>query len=207
MIRILLIDDHYLFAEGMSTMLRHAEDIQVVGICTTAATVLDTIRATLPDVILLDINLGETSGLTLCRSILYHYPHSRVVTLTMYHESRYQLAMQEAGAKGHLTKSSDHTEVIQVIRRVQAGETYFPVKPDVFDSSETSTPKVTQISADLHYREKQILDGVLVGKTSRQIAEDLNISVKTVEFYRSSLLIKYDVRSTIELINKVRLQL
>lgn len=207
MIRILLIDDHFLFAEGMSMMLRHADDIQVVGICTAANTVLDTIQATHPDVILLDINLGETSGLTLCRSILYHYPQSRVITLTMYHESRYQVAMQEAGAKGHLTKSSDYAEVIQTIRRVQAGENYFPQKTEVPDPVEASGQKVTQISADLHYREKQILDGVLVGKTSRQIAENLNISIKTVEFYRSSLLIKYDVRSTIELINKVRLQL
>lgn len=202
MIHVLLVDDHALFAEGLAALLRQSDTISVLPICTSAGQVMPALEAYTPDVVLLDINLGNMDGVTLCRHILYQYPALHIIAVTMHHEPRFVRDMKEAGAKGYLQKHAEHSEVIEAIQLVHAGGVYFIEQPkkDVPTQSGLFPGSVV----DLNPKEKRILDGVLAGKTSRQIAEALGVSLKTVEFYRNSLFVKFDVKNVVELINKAR---
>lgn len=201
MIRVLLVDDHQLFAEGLATLLRQQADaIATASICTDASQVLASIDTCQPDLILLDINLGGLDGITLCRKILYQHPALKIIAVTMHHELRYIRGMREAGAHGYLRKNTEYSQVIAAILTVYEGGTYF----DEPAERRIKPPVSTNTMPDLNPREKRILDGVITGKTSRQIAEELNISLKTVEFYRSSLFVKFDVKNVVALLNKVR---
>ncbi|MBC8155774.1 MAG: response regulator transcription factor [Bacteroidetes bacterium] len=201
MIRVLLVDDHPLFAEGLATLLRQQADaIATASICTDASQVLASIDADQPDLILLDINLGDLDGITMCRKILYQHPTLKIIAVTMHHELRYIRGMREAGARGYLQKNTEYKQVLAAIRTVYKGGTCFdePVEQRI------KSPVSAHVMPTLNPREKRILDGVITGKTSRQISEELNISLKTVEFYRSSLFVKFDVKNVVALINKAR---
>ena len=201
MIRVLLVDDHQLFAEGLATLLLQQTDtIATVSICTDASQVLTSLASCQPDLVLLDINLGGLDGITICRNILYQHPALKIIAVTMHHELRYIRSMREAGAQGYLQKNTEYSQVLAAIRTVYEGGTYFE------DQSERriAQPPAADIPLSLNPREKRILDGVVSGKTSRQISEELNISLKTVEFYRNSLFVKFDVKNVVALINKAR---
>ena len=202
MIRVLLVDDHQLFAEGLATLLlqQQADAIATASICTDANQVLASIEACQPDLILLDIDLGGLDGITMCRKILFQYPALKIIAVTMHHELRYIRGMREAGAQGYLQKNTEYSQVIAAIRIVYEGGTYFEDKVE----RRIRQPVSADVMPTLNPREKRILDGVVSGKTSRQISEELNISLKTVEFYRSSLFVKFDVKNVVALINKAR---
>ena len=197
MIRILLVDDHLLFAEGLATLLQQANSSTITSSCKDASQILTAVENFKPDIILLDINLGELNGISVCRTLLYHYPSLRIIALSMYHELRYVRGMKEAGAQGYLLKNVEYSQVMEAIETVYAGNTYFN---DLLKAQPTSS----HLTSSLNPKEKRILNGVLGGKTSRKIAEDLGISLKTVEFYRNSLFVKFDVKNVVELINKAR---
>lgn len=201
MIRVLVVDDHHLFAEGLATLIQQSEAIAVAPICTDASQVLTALAEYTPDLVLLDINLGETDGITLCRTMLYHYPSLKVIAVTMHHELRFVRGMREAGAKGYLLKNTGYQQVLEAIQIVQEGGTYFS---DQLEKEAQQQPHSSNILANLNPKEKRILDGVMAGKTSRQIAEGLNASLKTIEFYRNSLFAKFDVKNVVELVNKAR---
>ena len=202
MIYLLLVDDHALFAEGLAALLNQADDISVLPICTSVGQVIPALETYTPNLVLLDINLGDIDGVTLCRHILYQYPALNIIAVTMHHESRYARDMKEAGAKGYLQKNVEHIEVINAIQIVHSGGTYFAKQPKKDIPQQPGFSK--DLTIDLNPKEKRILDGVLAGKTSRQIADALNVSLKTVEFYRNSLFVKFDVKNVVELINKAR---
>lgn len=201
MIRVLVVDDHHLFAEGLATLIQRSEAIAVASICTEAGQVLAALADHTPDLVLLDINLGETDGITLCRTLLYHYPDLNIIAVTMHHELRFIRGMREAGAKGYLLKNTGHQQVLEAIQVVHEGGTYFN---EQLEKEARPQPASSTILANLNPKEKRILDGVMAGKTSRQIAEGLNASLKTVEFYRNSLFVKFDVKNVVELVNKAR---
>ena len=201
MIRVLIVDDHQLFAEGLATLLlQQADTITTASICTDASQVLTSIDTCQPDLILLDIDLGGLDGITMCRKILFQYPALKIIAVTMHHELRYIRGMREAGAQGYLQKNAEYSQVLAAIRTVYEGGTYFEDKSE----RRIRQPVSADVMPTLNPREKRILDGVVSGKTSRQISEELNISLKTVEFYRSSLFVKFDVKNVVALINKAR---
>ena len=201
MIRILLIDDHSLFAEGFAILLQQADGISVTGICTDFREAIHAVETTLPDLVLLDINLGGIDGITLCRNILYQYPALPIIAVTMHHELSYVRNMKDAGAKGYLLKSAGYNQVIEAIRGVYAGDYYFG---DFFEKELKRQALSLRYMPELNPKEKRILDGVIAGKTSRQIAETMEISLKTVEFYRNILFAKFNVKNVVELINITR---
>ena len=118
----------------------------------------------------------------------------------MHHEYRHVAGMQKAGAKGYLFKNSSRNDIIDAIGAVAAGETYF--RGEVATILESNSMVSTTI--DLNPKERKILREVINGSTSRQISVGLGVSIKTVEFYRNSLLVKFNVRNSIELANKAR---
>lgn len=198
MIRIVIIDDHLLVGEGIKALL--PPHIEVVGIFTKPPQQLSSVLELNPDVILLDINLNTISGIDLCKTWLKLSPSLKIIGLSMHHEYRYLAGMQKAGAKGYVLKHANHTQIVEAIEKVMQGDTYFAEEVAAILASGAS-----QASAiDLNPKERKILKEVIEGKTSRQIAECLNVGLKTVEFYRNSLLVKFNVRNSIELVNKAR---
>lgn len=205
MIKVLVVDDHQLFAEGLANLLTDVATISVVGVCTDASLIMEFLDRCMPDIVLLDINLGETDGFTVCRKVLYRHPLLKVIAVTMYHELRYVRGMKEAGALGYLRKNASRDQVYEAVQIVYSGGTYLnePLGRELNRVLAVEVDGPSVISA-LNPKEKRILDGVLLGKTSRQIGEDLGVSLKTVEFYRSSLFVKFDVKNVVELVNKAR---
>ena len=200
-----MVDDHQLFAEGLANLLTDVATISVVGVCTDASLIMEFLDRCMPDIVLLDINLGETDGFTVCRKVLYRHPLLKVIAVTMYHELRYVRGMKEAGALGYLRKNASRDQVYEAVQIVYSGGTYLnePLGRELNRVLAVEVDGPSVISA-LNPKEKRILDGVLLGKTSRQIGEDLGVSLKTVEFYRSSLFVKFDVKNVVELVNKAR---
>jgi len=198
MIRIVVIDDHLLVGEGIRALL--PPHIEVVGVFTTPPQDVSFLLALHPDVILLDINLNITNGLDLCKAWLRLYPSLKIIGLSMHHEYRYLSGMQKAGAKGYLLKNANQAQIIEAIEKVMQGDTYFTEEVAAILASGAAQAS----TIDLNPKERKILQEVIEGKTSRQIAENLNVGIKTVEFYRNSLLVKFNVRNSIELGNKAR---
>lgn len=198
MTKIFIIDDHLLFAEGLAAMLKLAgfEQVSVFTNPTNAEAMLELLQ---PNIVFLDVNLDSENGLILCKKWLKTYPLLKIIALSMYHEYRYVWGMKEAGAKAYLQKNSSLQQIIEAIREVEDGRTYF--RGTIADILKTPTFS-SQI--ELNPKEKKVLKGVIEGKTSRQIAEELSVSIKTVEFYRNGLLIKFDAKNAIELVNKTR---
>lgn len=198
MTKIFVIDDHLLFAEGLSTMLKLAgfEQISVFTNPTTAEAMLELLQ---PNIVFLDVNLDNENGLILCKKWRKAYPLIEIIALSMYHEYRYVWGMKEAGAKAYLLKNSSIQQIIEAIREVEHGRTYF--RGEI-----ASILKIPSVSSqiELNPKEKKVLRGVVEGKTSRQIAEEMSVSIKTVEFYRNGLLIKFNAKNSIELVNKTR---
>jgi two-component system, NarL family, response regulator NreC len=199
MLSIFIIDDHLLFAEGLATMLQQSQ-MRVAGIFTRSEGVEQQIGVHHPDVLLLDINLDKENGVSLCRQWIDLNPSLKIIGLSMHHEYRHVAGMQKAGAKGYLFKNSSRAEIIEAIGLVAAGGTYFrgEAATVLLSNSKVST------AIDLNPKETKILRHVINGYTSRQISEELDVSIKTVEFYRNSLLIKFNVRNSMELANKAR---
>ena len=199
MITIFIIDDHLLFAEGLATMLQQSQ-MRVAGIFTGSEGVEPQMALYKPDVLLLDINLDNENGVSLCRQWIDRTPSLKIIGLSMHHEYRHVAGMQKAGAKGYLFKNSSRNDIIDAIGAVAAGETYF--RGEVATILESNSMVSTTI--DLNPKERKILREVINGSTSRQISVGLGVSIKTVEFYRNSLLVKFNVRNSIELANKAR---
>ncbi len=199
MITIFIIDDHLLFAEGLATMLQQSQ-MRVAGIFTGSEGVEPQMALYKPDVLLLDINLDNENGVSLCNQWIDRNPSLKIIGLSMHHEYRHVAGMQKAGAKGYLFKNSSRNDIIDAIGAVAAGETYF--RGEVATILESNSMVSTTI--DLNPKERKILREVINGSTSRQISVGLGVSIKTVEFYRNSLLVKFNVRNSIELANKAR---
>jgi DNA-binding NarL/FixJ family response regulator len=199
MTKVIIVDDHLLFAEGLATMLQQAR-LEVVALFTTPRGVLECLRSQPVDIILLDVDLEGDNGVTLCKQWLQALPFLKIIGLSMHHEHRYVAGMYKAGAKGYLFKNSGRQEILDMIETVVEGGTYFEGEVATILVSKTLNTE----TVELNPREKKILYSVIEGKTSRQIANELGVSIKTVEFYRNSLLVKFNVKNSIELVNKTR---
>jgi two-component system, NarL family, nitrate/nitrite response regulator NarL len=199
MIKIIVIDDHLMFGEGIASMLNVVQ-IETIHIYTKGYEAEAWLTVQKPDVVLLDVNLQEEDGVVLCQKWLKQWPDLKIIGLSMHHEYRHVSGMYRAGAKGYLLKSSSRNEIVKAIRVVAEGGQYYRGEIETILSSGMQE----QTEVDLNPKEKRILLQVVAGRTSRQIAESLGVSIKTVEFYRNSLLVKFNVKNSIELTNKAR---
>lgn len=199
MSKIIIVDDHLLFAEGLATMLQQSQ-VEVVGLFTNAQGVIQHLRTLPTDIILLDVNLESDNGVDLCKQWLKEVPTVKIIGLSMHHEYRYVAGMYKAGAKGYLFKNTGRREILTALEAVSRGDTYFRGEVAAILASKVISTETIQLNP----KEKKILSAVVEGKTSRHIADELGISIKTVEFYRNSLLIKFEAKNSIELVNKTR---
>lgn len=192
MSRILLIDDHAIVREGLRGVLEQAGH-QVVGEASDPTEALDLLRRVEADLVLLDVHLGGQSGLDLLREMRLRGVRARCLMLTMSAQQRHVAEAMRGGAAGYLLKGVGSATLLQAVAQVAAGRTYIdPEVAEVAVAGLTAAPGGEPLDL-LSPRERQIVEGVVRGRSSASIAEQLHLSPKTVETYRSRVMAKLGI--------------
>ena len=200
MIRVLIADDHSIVREGLSRILALEPDIKVALTVSNAAEAIDAVIKEPVDVVLLDISMPGRSGLEVIPDLHRICPEIKVLMLSMYPEKLMAVRALKAGASGYMTKDADTDEIVSAIRIVNGGRRY--ITPQVAEAmmDELGQPADAEHHSALSNRELQILQLFARGKKAAGIAEDLNISPRTVGTYRTRILDKLRMKTTAELI-------
>ena len=202
MIRILLADDHKLLIDGLRPLLEKQENFEVIGV---AKDGLETVELALqdpPDIILLDISMPRLNGIDAARKILRDMPNTKIIMLSMHADRRYVQESLRIGASGYILKESAAKEVIKAIKNVQKGELFLSrsVHDQVLNEYiERIRDGDNSSYSPLTIREREVLQLLAEGKSTKEAASILNISVKTVESHRKQIMDKLGLRSIAEL--------
>lgn len=186
-IRITLTDDHPLVLAGMKALLQAVEDIEIVGEATDGQTALDIIRQVTPDIAILDISLPGISGLEVARTVAAQLPQVRLLALTVHEDHAYVQPMLQAGARGYLLKRSAADELERAVRAIASGGLYLDpaIAEKALPSSAGAHPSAGTTASELTPRESEVLRFIAQGFSNKEIANQLNISIKTVETYKA----------------------
>lgn len=194
-IRLLIVDDHFMVAEGIRSLLQHEPMFESIEHAADAASCMQLIKKQLPDIILMDINLPDKSGIDLCKEVKTLHPSVFVIGLSTYSQQSFIEKMLQYGASGYLLKNATKEELIEAIDIVQRGKTY--LNEEVTGILRTQEPGNIPV---ITRREKEILQLIADGMTSNEMADKLFISVATVETHRKNLVAKFNARNTVTLI-------
>lgn len=191
LIKLLLVDDHVLFAKSLSIALSDLPEIERFTSTKEVFNLVSIVRSEQPDILLMDINLGRLTdgdGLLLTKRILEHFPEQRVVILSGYDLPVYRNEAKKAGAKGFVNKEVEPQELLHILHAIEAGETYFPQENILIE--------------ELTESEKQILSLVALGKKRKAIAQQLFLSERTVSNHLQNIFDKLEVSSALEAVSK-----
>ncbi|HCY87878.1 MAG TPA: DNA-binding response regulator [Desulfobacteraceae bacterium] len=200
MIRVLLADDHSIVREGLRKVLEDDEDIKVIAEAPDGETAFDKAMEDRPDVAVIDISMPGMDGLEVVSRMAAYCPDIPVLILTMHEEEQYVIRAIEAGAMGYVTKQSAPEQLVAAVKKINDGGRYLTEK-----ASEALALRVIRgsknmsLTESLSMRELQVLRKLATGSTNREIATAYNISVKTVDTYRSRLLKKLNLRNNADL--------
>ncbi len=203
MIKILIADDHKVFRDGIISILESEKDMKVVGEVGDGRAVVELLKNIQPDIILMDITMGDSGGIETSKIIKKEYPNIKILALSMHDESTYIVKMLEAGAKGYLLKNAGGKEMIRAIRVVNEGNTYYSgeVSAAIIDHLTKGTkPKERKEGIPLSKRELEVLELIAEEFTNPEIAEKLYISIRTVDTHRRNLIEKLGVKNTAGLV-------
>ena len=199
-IRIIVVDDHQLFREGIISLLSKNEDLEVVGEASSAEDLFGLLASADPHIVLIDITMPGINGLEAIEECRTKFPDVRFIVLTMHAEGQYVVKAVRNGAFGYLIKNADENELIQAIKNVANGKKHF--------NSEISQLMIGNMAIEgeshkkLSDREMEVLTLVSEGQTTKEIAEQLFVSARTVETHRVNMMKKLKVQNTAELIKK-----
>jgi DNA-binding NarL/FixJ family response regulator len=194
-IRIMLADDHPLFIEGLSMMLRREPDFELCGIANNGREVLEMLPTTKPDLILLDINMPKMNGLETIKYIKQSYPTVKIVMLSGYFDDAIIKEAKAKGANGYLLKSSQKDELIQTIKMVYSGSVFATPQPDEPTHGELLLNDKFLAQFNLTKRERELIQLIKNGMTNQDIAQNLHLSVYTVETHRKNIMQKLKLNS------------
>jgi len=200
MIRIVVADDHTIVREGLKQLLAAAGDLTVVGEAQNGHEVMERVRALEFDLLLLDMSMPGKSGIELIRQVRAEKPKLRILILSMHEEHQYAVRAIRAGASGYLTKDSASRQLVEAIRKVATGGAF--ISAEVAQQLALGAMPDAQgpAHAALSDREFQVFQLIASGKSVSDIAERLNLSVKTVSTHKSNILQKMNMSTQAELI-------
>jgi DNA-binding NarL/FixJ family response regulator len=202
-IRILLADDHTLLREGIRSLLQGQADMVVVGEAEDGRGVVQLASDLKPDIVLMDIAMPLLNGLEATRQIKRDHPQIHVLVLTMHDNEEYVRQVLQSGASGYLLKRAAASELVAAIRAVHRGEAVLSpaiTRLVLNDYLQSDGAKPEPSTSELTPREREILQLIAEGYTSREIAEMLSLSVKTIQAHRTSLMQKLDLHDRGDLI-------
>ena len=197
-LRILLADDHLVFRQGLKSLLER-EGLQIIGEAADGQEAIRRARDLSPDVAVLDLAMPLLNGLDAAREIVRASPRTRPILLTMHTEDPYVMEALRAGIKGYVLKTQPSTDVVQAIQEVAHGRIY--LSPGISRTVVDAYLAKTELPPDpLSPREREVLQLVAEGKTTKEIARLLGVSVKTAENHRTRILAKLDIHETAGLV-------
>jgi two-component system response regulator NreC len=201
MIRVLIADDHAVVRAGLRALLSSAPDLDLVGEASGGVEAVELAVKLLPDIVVLDLSMPDLDGISAVRQIKASCPQTRLVILTVHEDDALLRAAVKAGASGYILKRAAEAELISAISMVMRGDLY--VDPAMIRSilSETQVRQSAPETIEpLTPREIEILKLIVQGYTNRQMAEELGISIRTVEGHRANVLEKLGLQSRVELV-------
>jgi len=200
-IKVLIAEDHKIVREGICALLNKEADIKVVAEAEDGATAVQLARELLPDVVVMDIGLPNLNGIEATRQIVASVPGVKVIALSMHSDRRYILEMLKAGAKAYLLKDCAFEEMVQAVRNVKRNKVYLSQKitETMINDQILLTKDESSVFTLLSDRERQVLQLIAEGKTMKEIAHSLKVSVKTAETYRQRIMEKLNMHSVAEL--------
>jgi DNA-binding NarL/FixJ family response regulator len=200
--KILIVDDHTMIRDGIRSILHEQDNYVIVGEASNGKIALEFIEKFDVDIVIMDINMPVLNGIECTTIISERYPSVRVLTLTMHDEELYLAKMMEAGAVGYILKDSGRDELLKAIEAIVLGKHYFSPEITINVIKELTTPSKSAkvFKNPLTTREQEILDLIVKEFSNQEIAEQLSISIRTVDAHRRNLLEKTGSRNTAGLV-------
>ncbi|MGF2413689.1 response regulator [Ferruginibacter sp.] len=195
-IKIFIVDDHYMVIEGIHSLLQNEKNIEWMGHATNAASCLAFLQNQTPDVILMDINLPDKSGIDLCKEVKDKHPEVFILGLSTFNQQSFIEKMIGSGASGYVLKNATQEELIEGIETVVKGKQFLSFDAALAlrkTDTDNNAPVITR-------REKEVLELIADGMTNNEIAQKLFISTTTVDTHRKNLLAKFDAKNIASLI-------
>jgi DNA-binding NarL/FixJ family response regulator len=198
-IRILLADDHAVVRQGFKMILSAQDDMEIVGEAGNGREAVEQAEKLRPDIVVMDVAMPELNGIEATRRLSASMPHTRIIALSMHKDNVYVREILRAGARGYLLKDSGAGDLVSAIRAVASGESYLSpaVSNAVLDDYRRHVTNPIDL---LTSREREVLQMLAEGKTNKEIAVVLNLSVYTVDAHRGRIMEKLNVHSINELV-------
>ncbi len=202
MIRILIADDHSILRHGLSKSIQQQEDMEVVGQAADGLTAVRMVRELSPDIVIMDISMPDINGMDATAEIVRDFPNAKVIGLSMHSAKKFVREMFKAGASGYLLKDCSFDELAGAIRIVMSGKSY--LSPEITDVLldnyvRTASEDDSTVFTNLTKRERQVLQLMAEGLTTKQIGLKLHISPKTVEAHRLRIMDKLEIDNIAQL--------
>jgi two-component system response regulator NreC len=202
-IKVLLADDHKIIRDGLRSLIERHPEMEVVGEAEDGRTTVQLARKLEPDVVIMDISMPDLNGIDATHQIVTDVPGVKVIALSMHSDKRFVVGMFKAGASGYLLKDCAFDELEQAVKTVLVDQTYLSPKIATVVIKnyvpQISTEDISAFSV-LSLREREVLQLLAEGKTTKEIATDLYRSVKTIETYRQKIMEKLDIHNLADLI-------
>ncbi len=202
--RILLADDHALIRHGIRNLISNNPALKVIGEVGDGEELLEFLQVKVPDLLILDISMPKLTGIEAVSKVKKLYPKIKILMLTMHKNKQYFYHAMSAGADGYLMKEDSDEELLLAIKRIQNGKSYLsPYLSQDFADDVISAYRNNRSSPfeTLTKREREVLNLVVEGHTSKVMAEMLHLSPRTIDHHRANLLRKFDMKNSVDLVN------
>lgn len=202
-ISVIIVDDHHLIRQMWAKMFDNNEHMNVIGQCGTLDEAVEMIKTKRPDLVLLDINLGEESGFDAVPLIRKFSPGTKIIAVSMHAHTSYAKKMLRLGVKAYITKNSPYDEMVKAINEVMNDRVYICEEIKMKSAESITDEATTSDSKNLSLREIEIIKLIKAGSSSKDIAAGLFISLRTVETHRYNILRKLNLKNTLEMMNYI----
>ena len=204
-VEILIADDHELILNGIKDMLKPFKHYRIVGKATNGKEAIEQAIKYTPDVIFMDISMPVLNGIEATKAIIEKLPDTKILALTQHEENEYVIQILKAGGSGYLLKNSKKDEFVEAIQTVLSGKKFFSrtISEQMFDSLlniDTKKKEQEDVEILLTKREKEIIQKIADDMSNQQIADELHISLRTVETHRRNLMQKLKVKTVVALL-------
>lgn len=206
MTKVLIADDHAIVRAGLRALIKSEPLLELVGEATGGYETIELVKITQPDILVLDLSMPDIDGIAVTKKLVSGIPNIKILILTLHEDKALLREVMKSGASGYILKRAAETELITAIQIVMRGDMYIDpaMVPALIEQSVKSTNYMQDAIEPLTPREIDVLKLIVLGYTNRQIGEELNISVRTVEGHRANLSEKLGSKSRVELVRYAR---